>query len=103
MHYRQNNPYSLLLLFAKPFQSEMHIKYRRIELCKGFIFWVAVSLKLLRELQCVKQEISPLKKKNEREFVLWTTVAGSKIRRTSKLLFTTVSCTCALKVTLMMP
>ena len=102
MHYTQNNPYSLLLLFAKPFQSEMHIKYRRIELCKGFIFWVAVSLKLLRELQCVKQEISPLKK-NEREFVLWTTVAGSKIRRTSKLLFTTVSCTCALKVTLMMP
>ena len=75
MHYTQNNPYSLLLLFAKPFQSEMHIKYRRIELCKGFIFWVAVSLKLLRELQCVKQEISPLKK-NEREFVLWTTVAG---------------------------
>ena len=66
MHYTKNNPYSLLLLFAKPFQSEMHIKYRRIELCKSFIFWVAVSLKLLRELQCVKQEISPLKKKRAR-------------------------------------
>ena len=56
--------------WAKPFQSEMHIKYRRIELCKGFIFWVAVSLKLLWELQCVKQEISPLKKKNSAR--LWT-------------------------------
>ena len=45
----------------------MHIKYRRIELCKGFIFWVAVSLKLLGELQCVKQEISPLKKSSSSE------------------------------------
>ena len=53
---------------TKPFQSEMHIKYRRIELCKGFIFWVAVSLKLLGELQCVKQEISPLKKSSSENF-----------------------------------